>query len=90
MELYQIAEFLVDDFELLPDELLKQEDVPIFVDVIQSVDVRPDSSSELPPVCRLETLQAVWIWVDVLQLTDVDEVLGLHQPCKQFKVVRNI
>jgi len=52
MEFNKITEFFVDDFELFSDEFLKEENVSVFIDVIKSVNVGSDGSSELPSVSR--------------------------------------
>jgi hypothetical protein len=52
MEFNKITEFFVDDFELFSDEFLKEENVSVFIDVIKSVNVGSDGSSELPSVGR--------------------------------------
>lgn len=39
MKLYQITQLLIDDLELLPNKFLKQENISILIDIIQSVDV---------------------------------------------------
>ncbi len=56
VQLDKIIEFLIDDLELLSDKLFEQEDIPVLIDVIQSVDVGSDGSSQLPSVGWLETL----------------------------------
>ena len=54
VQLNQITELLIDDLELLANELFKQENIPVLIDVIQSVNVRTNGSSELPSVCGFE------------------------------------
>lgn len=39
MKFNQITQLLIDDLELFSDKFLKQEDIPVLVDIIQSVDV---------------------------------------------------
>lgn len=74
----KVIELVVDDLELLPDELLKEEDVSVLVDVVEAVDVGAEGAADLPTVRVLQALQAVRVGMDVLQLTDVDEVFALH------------
>lgn len=71
---YQVVQLVVDYFELLPDELLKQKYVPILVNIIQPVYVGPNSPPDLPSICVLEASQAVTIGVNVLQFARVYEV----------------
>ena len=74
----QVLQLVVYDLELFPDELLEQEDIAVFVHVVQPVYVRADGPPQLPPVRVLQALQAVRVRVDVLQLTHVYEVFALH------------
>jgi hypothetical protein len=61
----QIRQLLIQDLELFSNELLKQENVPVLVDVIQSVNVRSDSSSKLPSVSSFEVLQTHGVSMNV-------------------------
>lgn len=85
VEVDQVVELVVDDLELLPDELLEEEDVPVLVDVVEPVQVGPQGAPDLPPVGVLEALEAVGVGVDVFQLADVDEVLALNHHRKQLE-----
>ncbi len=81
----QILQLVVYDLELLADELFEEEDVSVFVDVEETVDVGSEGSSDLPTVGVLQTVQTVTVGVDILQFPHVDEVLALHHYRKQFK-----
>ena len=52
----QIRQLFIKDLKLFSNEFLKQENIPIFVDVIQPVNVGSDGSSQLPSVGSLEVL----------------------------------
>lgn len=56
MQLNEITEFLVNNFELFSDKFLKKENVSVFVHIIKSVDVSSDGSSKLPSVGWFKTL----------------------------------
>lgn len=56
MQLHQITHLLVDDLKLLPDKLLKQENIPVLIDVVQSVDIGAYRSSQLPPIRGFQAL----------------------------------
>ena len=71
----EVVEFAVDDGELVGDELFEHEDVFVFVDVVESVDVGTQSPSDLPSVGLLHSQQTFVVGVQVLQFADVDEVL---------------
>ena len=75
----QIFKFSVYLFELLADEFLEKEDIPVEINVEESVEVGSDGPSYLPPVGVLQEIQAVGVRVDVGQLADVDEVFALDQ-----------
>jgi hypothetical protein len=61
MQLDKVFELNVDDSKLLSDELLEHKNVFIFVDVVETVDVRTKGSPQLPSVCLVEALQAILI-----------------------------
>lgn len=86
MQLDEVQQLSVDDGELLSDELLEEEDVPILVDVVEPVDVGAQGSADLPAVGLAESFKAVGIGMQVLELTDVDEVLGLDQSAEELEV----
>ena len=50
MKSSQITEFLVDDIELFSDEFFKHEDVFVFINVVESIDIGPKRSPHLPSV----------------------------------------
>lgn len=78
VEIDQILQFFIEDLELFSDELFEEENVSVFVDVVKSVDIWSDGSSELPSVCGLEVLETSGVSVDVFELTNVDKILGLN------------
>lgn len=81
----QIFQLIVDDLELLPDELLKQEDISILVDVVKPVDVGTQCTPDLPTIRTLQAIQAVGVRMDILKLADIDEVLALDHHGEQFE-----
>lgn len=81
----QVLELVVYYFKLFPNEFFEKENVSVFVDVEQSVDVGPDGSSDLPTIGVLQAIQAVSVGVDVLELTHVDEVFAFHNNRKEFE-----
>ena len=52
----KVIELIVDDLELFPDELLKEEDVSVLVDVVEAVDVGAEGAADLPTVRVLQAL----------------------------------
>jgi hypothetical protein len=90
MQLDQITQLLIQDFKLLANKLLKQENIAILIDIIQPVNIRANGPPQLPPVRSLQVVQTHAVRVNVLQLADVDHVLGLDQACEQLEVVRDV
>jgi hypothetical protein len=81
----QVVQLVVDDLELFPDELFEQEDVPVLVYVVESVQVGADGAADLPAVAVLEAFEAVAVGVDVFEFADVDEVLAFHDDREEFE-----
>lgn len=86
MQLDEVQQLSVDDGELLADELFEEEDVSILVDVVEPVDIGTQGSADLPAVGLAESFEAVGVGMQVLELTDVDEVLGLDQSAEELEV----
>ena len=66
MELNQISQLLIKNLKFFSNELLKQEDIPVLIDIIQPVNIGSDGSSQLPPVGSLEIIQTRGVSVNVL------------------------
>lgn len=50
VQIDQVIELIINDFELLSDEFFKEEDVSILVHVVETVDVSTQGATDLPPV----------------------------------------
>ena len=90
MKLNQISQLFIENLELFANELLKQEDIPVLVNIVEPVNVGSDGSTQLPSVSSFEILEAGAVCMDVLELTNVDQVLGLYQASKQLKMISDI
>ena len=56
MQHNQVVELIVYYFELFADELLEQKDIPVLVDIVESVYIGPQRSPDLPSVSVLQAL----------------------------------
>jgi hypothetical protein len=72
MKSSEIAEFLVDNIELFSDEFFKHEDIFVFVNVVQTIDIGTKSSSHLPSVSCSQTLQTVSIRMSVFKFSNIN------------------
>lgn len=79
MQSDEILEFVVDILKFVSNELLKHENVFVLVNVVKAVDIGTKSTSQLPSVGCLETLETVFVGVQVLQFTNVDQVFTFNQ-----------
>ena len=82
----EIVELSVDDGELIGYKLFEHEDIFVFMDVVESVDVGTEGPADLPSVCFLHPQQAFVIGVQILQFADVYEVLGLNHAAEELVV----
>ena len=61
MELNQISQFFVKNIELFSNKFLKQEDIFIFIHIVEPINISTKSSSYLPFISCWQTLKAVFI-----------------------------
>ena len=90
MQRDQVFQLVIDDLELFADELFKQKDISILIDVVESVDVGTQCTPYLPTIRVLQTFQTVSVRVDIFQLSDVNEVFALDYHGEKFEEARNV
>jgi hypothetical protein len=86
----QIFELIIDDLEFLTDEFFEEEDVSVFVDIVEAIDVSTQRAANLPPVGTLKAVKTVGIGMNVFQLTNIDEVLALHNNGEELEETGNV
>jgi len=53
MQFNQVIKLFIDDLKFFSDELFEQENISVFINIVEPVDVGSDCPSQLPSVCAL-------------------------------------
>lgn len=86
----KIIQLCVYDIELFSNEFFEKENIFLFIYIVQTIDVRTQGSTNLPSVGASQGFQTISVWMDVLELSYVDQVPWFHQTAEHFEVASNV